>query len=153
VTPFRERDIRNLIADLLDQTGAFDSIYLSGLPEASGRPAGECQAVAIEPGETSLAAPDPWDDSAGDLLLICRVNLTLLARHEDPQLRDELAELLLCTAADAVGGSTLGDATLPGRTRIRSWTWLKPVVPERRILAVLEFQYLVDGPSGFNTAD
>jgi hypothetical protein len=52
-----------------------------------------------------------------------------------------------------VGDSTLGDATLSTRTRIRSWTWQKPVAPERRILAVIEYQYLVDGPNGFNTAE
>jgi hypothetical protein len=153
VTPYRERDLRNLIRDLLDQTGAFDGVYLSGLPEASGRPAGESRSAAVEPGETSLAMPEPWDDAGGDLLLNCRVNLTLQSRHEDPQLRDELAELLLCIAANALNGSTLGGASLPGRTRIRSWSWQKPIAPERRILAVLEYQYLVDGQTGFNTAE
>jgi hypothetical protein len=153
VTPFRERDVRNLIRDLLDQTGAFDAAYLSGLPEASGKPAGESRLVAIAPVETSLAAPDTWDDAGGDLLLTCRVGLTLQARHEDPQIRDELAELLLCTAANAINDSTLGGASLPGRTRICSWSWQTPIAPERRILAVLEDQYLADGPTGFNTVE
>ena len=64
-----------------------------------------------------------------------------------------MAELLLNVAADALGGNTLGGAALPSRTRFLSWTWQPPSAPERRITAVLEFQYLVDGPTGFNTAE
>ncbi len=37
MTPFRERDVRQVVHDLLDQTGAFDGVYLSGLPERRGR--------------------------------------------------------------------------------------------------------------------
>ena len=149
MTPYRERDFRNMIADLLEQTGAFDGVYRRGLPEDSGLPSADHRVVAIEPYETTEA--DPWDDAGGDLLLTCRVNLIFLARHEDPQLRDELAEQLLCTASAALSGQSLAGAAVPGRTRVRSWTWRPPVAPERRITAVLEYQYLVDGPAGFNT--
>ena len=85
--------------------------------------------------------------------MTCRLNLVFLARHEDPQVRDETAELLLNVAADALGGNSLGQAALPSRTRIQSWTWQTPAAPERRITAVLQYQYLVDGPTGFNTAE
>jgi hypothetical protein len=85
--------------------------------------------------------------------MTCRVHLTLLARHEDPQLRDEAAELLLNVTADSLGGNSFGGETLPERTRIVSWTWQKPTAPERRITAILEYQYIVDGPTGFNTAE
>jgi hypothetical protein len=151
VLPFRERDIRNLIHDLLDQTGAFDGIYLSGLPEERGAAAADSRSISIDPAETTRS--EPSDDSGGDLLMTCHVQLTLLARHEDPQLRDEMAELLLNIATDTLGGISLGGQTLPARTRIVSWTWEKPTAPERRITAVFEYQYLVDGPSGFNTAE
>ena len=36
MTSFRERDLRQIVHDLLDQTGAFDGVYLSGLPERRG---------------------------------------------------------------------------------------------------------------------
>ena len=85
--------------------------------------------------------------------MTCRLNLIFLARHEDPQIRDDTAELLLNIAADALGGNTLGGVALPSRTRIQSWIWQTPAAPERRIMAVLEFQYLVDCPTGFNTAE
>lgn len=141
--------MRTLVRDLLEQTGAFDGVYLAGLPEDRGEPSGDACAAAVEPAETRVALP--WDDAAGALLLTCRVQLTLLARHEDPQTRDETAERLLAVAANALGGGTLGGAALPPRSGIRCWTWQKPVAPERRITAVLEYQYLVDGPSEFNT--
>jgi hypothetical protein len=67
--------------------------------------------------------------------------------------RDEAAEMLLNVAADALSGSTLDGMVLPSRTKIRSWSWHKPIAPERRIAAILEFQYLGDGWAGFDTAD
>jgi len=151
VIPFRERDIRNLIGDLLDQTGAFDRVYLSGLPEDRGEPSGDSRSVAIEPWETTRA--DPWDDDGGDPLLTCRVHVVFLARHDDPRIRDEMVELLLNVAADALGGNSFGGAAIPARTQLRSWSWQKSKAPERRISAVLEYQYLGDGWTGFNTAE
>jgi hypothetical protein len=140
-----------LIGDLLDQTGAFDGVYLSGLPEDRGETSGDIRAVVIEPDLTTRA--DPSDDFDGDPLLSCQVKLIFLARDEDPQVRDEAAELLLNVAADALGGNTLNGMVLPSRTKICSWSWHKPIAPERRITAILEFQYLGDGWAGFNTAD
>jgi hypothetical protein len=151
VTPYRERDIRNEVRDLLEQTGAFDGVYLAGLPEDRGEPSGDFRAVSIEPGETTEA--DLWDDTTGDLIMTCRVKLTFLARHEDPQVRDEAAEQLLNIASSALNGQSLSNATLTGQTRIRSWSWEKPKAPERRLAAVLECQYLVSGWSGLNTTE
>jgi hypothetical protein len=151
VTPYRERDGRTLARDLLEATGAFDGVYLAGLPEDRGQASDDRCAAAIEPAETELAVP--WDDAGADLLFTCRVHLTILARHEDPQTRDELAERLLYVAASILGGASLGPATLPGRTVVRSWVWQKPVAPERRIAAVLEYQYLVDSWPGLDTAE
>jgi hypothetical protein len=151
VTPYRERDIRNQIHELLDATGAFDGVYLAGQPEDRGEAAGQTRAVTIEPAETVQA--DVWDDTSGDLLMTCRVNLTFLARHDDAQIRDETAELLVNIAANVLNGQSLAGATLVGQTRFKSWSWEKPKPPERRIAAVLEYQYLVHDWAGSNTAE
>jgi hypothetical protein len=151
MTPYRERDGRVRARDLLEQTGAFDGVYLAGLPEDRGIPSGDRSAAVIEPGDTALQTP--WDDAGGDLLFTCRLNLTVLARHEDPQVRDEQAERLLLVAASTLGGASLGAANLPGRTVLRAWAWQKPAPPERRIAAVLEYQYLVDGWAGLDTTE
>jgi hypothetical protein len=151
VTPYRERDGRALARDLLEQTGAFDGVYLTGLPEDRGQSSGDHRAAVIEPADTALSTP--WDDAGGGLLFTCRLNITLLARHEDPQTRDELVEQLLYVAASTLGGNSLGAASLPGRTVVRSWAWQPPVAPERRIASVLEYQYLVDGWPGLDTAE
>ena len=47
----------------------------------------------------------------------------LLYRHDDPQLRDEGAELLLDTAANALNGQSLAGLTFPQTTRIIQWDW------------------------------
>jgi hypothetical protein len=151
VNLYRERDIRSSIRDILDQTGAFDGVFLSGLPEDRGEPSGAARAVSIEPRETTQS--DRWDDTSGSLVMTCRIALTFLARHEDPQIRDEAAELLVNTAANALNGQSLAGATLPGFTRIRGWSWQRPQAPERRIEAVLEFDYLLDNWAGFNTSE
>ena len=75
----------------------------------------------------------------------------LLYRHEDPQLRDEGAELLLDTAANALNGQSLAGWTFPPTTRITQWDWQPPTVPERRINAVFFYQYIVEGWDEYDT--
>jgi len=147
----RERDVRNAIHDLLDVSGAFDGVYLSGPPEDRGERSGDRRAAVVEPDSTT--ATDLWDDVAGGLAMTATASITLIARDDDPQLRDEAAELLLNTAAAVLNGRSLAGATLPGSTRIRSWAWQKPTAPERRIVAKFEFQYLVEGWSGLDLSE
>ncbi|MFO0892158.1 MAG: hypothetical protein U0790_23845 [Isosphaeraceae bacterium] len=71
MTTHRERDGRALVRDLLERTGAFDGVYLSGLPEDRGLPSGHLRAAAVEPGETALSSP--WDDAPADPLFTCRL--------------------------------------------------------------------------------
>ncbi|WP_165221929.1 hypothetical protein [Aquisphaera insulae] len=85
--------------------------------------------------------------------MTCQISLTLMARHEDPEIRDDIAELLLNVAANSLWRSNLGGAAIASKTRVRSWAWQPTDAPERRIKAVLEYQYLVDGLTGFNTIE
>jgi hypothetical protein len=138
----RERDIRNAIRDALLATGAFSDVWLTGLPESYGGAASDLTAASIEPASTSLTTG--WDAQiAGALDYTARLTVTLLARHDDPQLRDELAEQLLNTLHNAVNGQSLAGLTLPAKTLIQSWTWQPAAPPERRIAAVVTFSYLV----------
>ena len=101
-------------------------------------------AAVIEP--SSSDQTDRWDVTpGGGLLVTSLVTITFLYRHEDPQLRDEAAELLFDTAADALNGQCLAGFTLPGLTRFVSWRWEKPTPPERRIAAVFSYAYIVEG--------
>jgi hypothetical protein len=138
----RERDVRNAIKTALWATGVFDDIWLTGLPEDYGRGASQLRAAAIEPAATALATG--WDAPiAGGLDFKAQCIVTLLARHEDPQLRDELAEQLLDTLHNAVNGQSLAGFTLPVKTLVTSWLWQPPLAPERRITATVSFAYLV----------
>jgi hypothetical protein len=137
----RERDVRNEIRDRLTDTGAFSLATLAGLPEATGFGASDLTAAAIEPQSTQQVTG--WDAQPfGGLEMMAQVLITILARHEDPTLRDELAEQLLNTAADAINGQSLAGMTVPGKTRITGWRWLPATPPERRIAGTLTFSYI-----------
>jgi hypothetical protein len=146
----RDRDVRNAIQTALVDTQAFDSVWIWGLPEDYGTGASNLAAAAIEP--ESSTQDDRWDAAtSGGLIVTSRVAITLLYRHEDPQLRDEAAELLFDTAADALNGQCLAGFTLPGLTRFVSWRWEKPAAPERRITASFSYVYVVDGWDAYDT--
>ena len=84
-------------------------------------------AAAIVP--MSSRQEDLWDAApAGGLVITSRVAIVLLYRHIDPQLRDEGAELLLDTAANALNGQNLAGLTFPQTTRIIQWDWQPPTV-------------------------
>jgi len=148
----RDRDIRNAIHDALVATQAFDGVWIWGLPEDYGSGASQLAAAAIEP--DSSTQEDRWDAPAlGELIVTTTVTITLLARNDDPQLRDEAVELLLDTAANALNGQNFAafnavdgtPITMPGLTRFRSWKWLPAAAPERRIRSTFSYAYLVEG--------
>jgi hypothetical protein len=140
----RDRDVRNAIHDALVETGAFDGVWIWGLPEAYGSGASQLAAAAIEP-ELSTQ-DDRWDSApGGSLIVTSRVTLTFLQRHEDPQLRDEAVERLFASAANALNGQSFAGLALPQLSRFLSWRWEKPQAPERRITSTFSYSYFVEG--------
>ena len=140
----RDRDVRDAIQTALTETGAFDEVFVWGLPEDYGSGASNAALAVIEP--ESSTQEDRWDAaSGGGLIVTSRVAITLIYRAEDPQLRDEAAELLFDIAANALNGQALGGLTLPQLTRFVSWRWEKPTAPERRIASIFSYQYIVAG--------
>jgi len=148
----RDRDVRNAIHDALAATGAFDGVWIRGLPEEYGTGASQIAVAAIEP--ESSSQDDRWDSQmAGGLVVTSRVRLTLLYRNEDPQLRDEAAELLLDTAANALNGQSLAGLTLPAWTRFTGWQWQPATPPERRITVSFSYSYIVEGWEFYDTTE
>ena len=146
----RDRDVRDAIQVALIATGNFDGVWLWGLPETYGTGSSEATAAAIEP--VSSTQEDRWDsEPGGGLIVTSTVRLTLLNRNEDPQLRDEGAELLLDTAANALNGQSLAGLTLPPLTRLTGWSWVPPTHPERRITATFTYAYIVEGWDEYDT--
>ena len=153
----RDRDVRNAVQAALVATDAFDvspaagaAVWIWGLPEDYGTGASSTAAAVIIP--QSSRQEDLWDAApAGGLVITSRLGIVLLYRNEDPQLRDEGAELLLDTAANALNGQSLAGLTFPQTTRIIQWDWQAPTVPERRIIAILSYQYIVEGWDEYDT--
>jgi hypothetical protein len=140
----RDRDVRNAIQTALMATGAFDGVWIWGLPEDYGTGSSQFAAAAIVP--MSSTQSDRWDSQdAGGLIVTSRVAITLAYRHIDPQLRDESAELLVDQVGNALNGQSLAALTMPALTRVESWSWAPPTAPERRINVVFSYQYIVEG--------
>jgi hypothetical protein len=147
----RERDVRVAIYELLESSGVFDRVYRGTLPGVGGEPTGMTRTASIEPSGTVLAGQG--DGIEGVIRATASVAIVLVARDDDPTMRDDAAEMLLNTTAAALNGRSLGGGSLPGSTRIRSWAWRKATPPERRIEATLEFQYLVEPWDGFDLSE
>jgi hypothetical protein len=140
----RDRDVRNAVQAALTETNAFDGVWIWGLPEDFGTGSSQQAAAAIVP--QSSRQEDLWDAApAGGLVITSRVAITLLYRNEEAQARDEGAELLLDTAANALNGQSLAGLTFPQTTRITQWDWQPAASAERRIQAILTYQYIVEG--------
>jgi hypothetical protein len=149
----RERDVRNALQTALLATGSFSNVWLSGLPEDFGHGVSDLTAAAIEPVASEFSAG--WDSALGGSLdYTTTLRVTLLARHPDPQLRDELVEQLLNYLNDAVNGQALVPGfTVPQKTSVTSWQWQAAVPPERRIVAVVGISYLVEGWDNFDVSE
>ena len=147
----RDRDVRLAIQAALEATDEFDGVFVWGLPEDYGSGASTAVLAIIEP--ESSTQEDRWDAAPGSgLLITSRVTITLIYRALDPQLRDEAAELLFDTAANALNGQCLAGLTLPQLTRFVSWRWEKAGPPERRIASIFSYQYIVEGWDSFDTS-
>jgi len=145
----RDRDVRNAIHDILLATGAFDGVWIWGLPEDFGTGGSQLAAVAIEPQSSVLE--DRWDSApGGGLVITSRLTITLIQRDDDPQLRDEAAERLFELTAGALNSQCLSGLTLPQFSRFLDWRWEKPVAPERRIVATFSYSYIVEGWTAFD---
>lgn len=146
----RERDVRTALQAALIATELFGDVWLTGLPEDYGQGASELAAAAIEPASTSYTTG--WDAApGGGLDYTAQLTVTLLARHPDPQLRDELAEQLLDALANAANGQPLVPGfTFAQKTLVTGWRWLPAAHPERRIAATVSYAYLVPGWDAFD---
>ncbi len=149
----RERDVRNAIRQALIDTDAFDEVHVSGKAEDYGISAGATKMCIIEPMGTS---EDSFGDDVpeGAIVYVSRIGCTFVGRDQDPQKRDELAELLLDTAADVLNGNNfgLGDM-IPAKTRFTGWNWKNPVAPERQIQAIFQATYWIDGWNQMDTTE
>jgi hypothetical protein len=146
----RERDVRNALKDALMQTGAFSHVRLAGLPEDYGEGASDLTAAAILPGSTSMLTG--WDAApSGGRAFTCQLLVTVLARHADAELCDEMAEQLVEFVRNVVDGQALVPGfNQPDTTMVTGWKWLTRTAPERRIAVSVTYDYLQDG---WNDAD
>jgi hypothetical protein len=150
--PVRDKDIREAMKEALLATDMFDEVLLTGLPEDYGFGASEASVAAIEPNGSVQA--DKWDgDPDSDLEVTSTVKITLMARKEDPQIRDDAVELLVDIVANTLNFQSFLGFTVPALTKIQKWTWQKAKHPERRIQIDFKYVYLVPGWNAYDTIE
>lgn len=148
-----ERAVRSAIRDALVMTGAFDTVSLVGLPEVQGDiPASAEAAASVQPGSTRFA--QGWDAAPeGGRRFTCQLLVTVLARHADAELCDELAEILLGQVRNAIDGRILVEGfNMPQKTMASGWQWQPRVSPERRIAITVTYDYIENGWNHADTA-
>lgn len=147
----RERDIRNAVMDALRNTGEFDDVNT-----------GQDKGQEVVGDGSSFAHVDPHDarqesqwDSGGDdgVLVTGRCRITLTVSDNEPQSRDDHLEKLLDVANNILNDQSLAELTIPAWTRIHSWRWLPAKAPNRQVEAMLEYRYLLDSSTGFDTEE
>jgi hypothetical protein len=79
--------------------------------------------------------------------------LTLFVRQSDPESRDREADRLANVAQNVLDGQSLAGITLPGLTKIRRGRWERSPAPERRLVLMGEFTYLVNAFDGHDTTE
>jgi hypothetical protein len=65
----------------------------------------------------------------------------VVVRLDDPDMRDDECDRLVCVAQNALTGISLGGQTFFDKTRLMAGKYLPAVAPERRCLCVGQFAY------------
>jgi hypothetical protein len=147
-----ERDLRRALKDALDITGEFSTVQLTGLPEDVGFGASSLTAAAIQPGSTRMLTG--WDAApSGGRCFTAQLLVTILARTEDPELTDDLAEHLVNVVRNAVDGRVMVPGfNEPDKTMATGWHWLPRVAPERRVAITITYDFIQDGWDSADTS-
>lgn len=153
IPPPRDADIIDAIIAALRATKAFDEVAWGETPERWGRGADKSALATVEP--SGWQEIDEWDDEPDDSGLGYTVRstftLTLYSRSSDPRTRDRRVDRLLNVAKNAIDGNGFGGLTIPDLTLLRSGKYQPAANPERRMIVVGEYAYLVDGSPNHDT--
>lgn len=148
----REHDVRQAAIDLLAATKAFDNVYAYSTPEDQGQRAGDLKAAVVAPMRGVYQYL--YDDvTAG--APVCRTTflVTVMARDEDPAVRDSMADQLMNAAFNAINGKSLGGLTFVQQTLVTDSTWLPEKPPERQVRLTVQAMYATPDWNSFNTSE
>jgi hypothetical protein len=152
----RDKDVRLAIKKLLEETNQFNLVSLKGLPAQKGAPAGDLAFAVIQP--DTINQMDRWDSGEEALNALAPIGLeitstvlvTVMSRNEDPQIRDERAENLAELAINTIQGKALAGLTCPDLTRFVNARFLPEKPPERRVVLLFRYVYILDGWAAYD---
>ena len=144
--------ILNDARDRLAALGVFDGVYRSALPEDKGQSSGDKLAAVVAPGDWD-EVDERNDEETVQSTRRVRWALTLIARDDDPELREAALDDLLSASQNALDGVSLAGVTIPDWTRLRRGRYEPSQSPEQRMTVVGEFAYWVEGFDGHDGED
>lgn len=148
----RDYDVLQDIADRLTATNQFDGVWLSGLPEDRGRPAGDLNAAVVSPRDWT--EDDAHQDVAGAVnTRQVKYDLTLIVRREDAEIRDRELDRLLNVAQNALDGVAFLDICIAPWSKLTRGKHERPAAPERRMSVTGAYAYHVIGDDNHDEAD
>jgi hypothetical protein len=148
----RDRDVRLDMQQRLMDTGKFNEVTLKGMPEKYGAAAGSLAFASIQ--HESDNQVDVWDGGDETGGYVDSVATILLAvREQDPQLRDEKAELLKNVVRKTLNGKSLAGLTCPDWTRVGPTKNLPANSVERRVSVTFRYRYLFGEWDDFGDED
>lgn len=139
----RGRDIRSAIRDLLIDTGAFGGVYLSG----PYPPDVVTQAWVVP----SKDAHQFDADYGGAVVVRGAMEIHYAARDVDPDVIDQTIDRLFDVSCNAINGQSLAGITFPAFTQVTKSRWIEK--PPIRLIATVEYAYIAETWTSFNTDD
>lgn len=147
---YRDRQILHLIAGILRDTGQFELVTTSGLPEVQGQPA-EAATLAtleIDSWDEDKFADEPVD--AFSYFRTVRYTLTIHVRNADPDARDDEADRLAAVCGNALVGENYGGEMIETYSTLQKGTYQPAASVERRLKIAGQFAYDVEGRTARN---
>jgi len=147
-----EHDVRQAAIDLLEATGRFDAVYHYSAPEDRGQSSGDLRAAVVSAVKGDYS--QPWDDvTAGRPLCRHTFNVVVMARDDDPAIRDRAADSLAAVVRNTLDGVSLAGLTFVQQTLVTGSVWLPERPPERQVRLTVSTAYEAPDFNSFNTSE
>lgn len=140
-----DRHVLRAIADAIRATNQFDGVYRGIITDGAGKPA-DFAAIAVVYADNFEETSVYDDDDETQYQHNFRFRVTVEARNDDPELREEELDRLYCAIANVINYKSLDSLTIPALTLIRRGNYGKPDHPSQPLELYGETAYFVDAP-------
>ncbi len=148
LSAYRDRDAFAAILNSLWATSEFAEVVFPGPLDSSPVGADRSPLVVVVPVQWT----EQPDASSSALIRHVSYSLVVVARHEDPRRRFDIADRLGSIVQNTLEGSSLGGSCVPTQTQVRLGVIdVKSRHPELRVTLTGTFAYTIATPNSHDT--